>query len=319
VAARVGNGGAPNDGGYDGDSSSEEHANGNSPGGPSGGSSSSSRFGSRGFDLGSMREPRFTRGAGQGDHGPWQEGSTGKAPADASSSNASEKNTDSEVQEALADILNMEVRKEEVKQEILADLELKKEQLRLIGQELADDFEKEIALDKIRTELASNMSLADTMSRFQELEDEVQALRDSVAADKEELLDWEESTAAARSRSLFFKELYTVKRPKGDDEHGRCVAAVHTRNPRAPHAATLPHAPGRAAMPCTRLPHAPGCAAMPCTKLPHAPGCAAMPSTRLPHAPGLAAMQSPDCPMRQNPQSCHAPYCPKRRGHLLCL
>jgi len=224
VAARVGNGGAPNDGGYDGDSSSEEHANGNSPGGPSGGSSSSSRFGSRGFDLGSMREPRFTRGAGQGDHGPWQEGSTGKAPADASSSNASEKNTDSEVQEALADILNMEVRKEEVKQEILADLELKKEQLRLIGQELADDFEKEIALDKIRTELASNMSLADTMSRFQELEDEVQALRDSVAADKEELLDWEESTAAARSRSLFFKELYTVKRPKGDDEHGRQIA-----------------------------------------------------------------------------------------------
>eukprot|EP00955_Chlamydomonas_euryale_P055729 356191-Chlamydomonas_euryale.AAC.7 len=73
---------------------------------------------------------------------------------------------------------------------------------------------------------AATAMQADTMSRFQELEDEVQALRDSVAADKEELLDWEESTAAARSRSLFFKvrllsSKITLLWREGPDVRGR--------------------------------------------------------------------------------------------------
>ena len=42
-----------------------------------------------------------------------------------------------QVQEALADILQMSIRKQEVKQQILDDLEIKKEKLRLIGDEVS--------------------------------------------------------------------------------------------------------------------------------------------------------------------------------------
>ena len=46
--------------------------------------------------------------------------------------------------------------------------------------QLNEEFLKEIELDKMRTELASNMSLAETMDKFQQLEDEVQAVRDQL-------------------------------------------------------------------------------------------------------------------------------------------
>ncbi len=53
----------------------------------------------------------------------------------------------------------MSIRKEKVKEEIISDLEVKKEKLRSIGEEVTEEFAREIELDKMRTELASNMSL----------------------------------------------------------------------------------------------------------------------------------------------------------------
>ncbi|KAG1667886.1 hypothetical protein FOA52_013646 [Chlamydomonas sp. UWO 241] len=177
---------------------------------------------SLGQDVRSLLRARCS--SGQGDEGPHApgEGEGTTTPA-GSSDGAQPEEKESDVQAAIADILNMEIRKAKVKEEILADLEIKKEKLRLIGQEITDDFGKEIELDKMRTELASNMSLADTMSKFQELEDEVQAVRDQLAADRQSLADWEEETAAKRSKSLFFKTLYATKKdapPSGTSSSG---------------------------------------------------------------------------------------------------
>ncbi|GAX85465.1 hypothetical protein CEUSTIGMA_g12881.t1 [Chlamydomonas eustigma] len=116
-----------------------------------------------------------------------------------------------EVQDALAEVMMLSVRKEKVKEDIRQDVEAKKEKIRNIGKELTDDFERKIELDKMRTELASNMSLAETMQKFQAVEDELQALRDKLKEDREELADWEDRTAQARNQGLFFKRLHKTR------------------------------------------------------------------------------------------------------------
>jgi hypothetical protein len=116
-----------------------------------------------------------------------------------------------EVQDALDTVMQMSVRKAQVKEDILADLETKKERLRVIGEELTEEFGREIEMDKARAELASNMSLSETLERFQQVEDEVQAVRDQLLADKRDLEEWEDKQAASRNQGLFFQKLYKVK------------------------------------------------------------------------------------------------------------
>mmetsp|Transcript_18724 Transcript_18724/g.40259 ORF Transcript_18724/g.40259 Transcript_18724/m.40259 type:complete len:178 (-) Transcript_18724:458-991(-) len=67
----------------------------------------------------------------------------------------------------------------------------------------------------MRAELASSMSLAETLDKFKQLEDEVQAVRDQLKADSEELEAWEQRTADARNNLLFFKTLYAREKKKG--------------------------------------------------------------------------------------------------------
>lgn len=137
--------------------------------------------------------------------------STPSYPGDSFSSSSSAVGSttgNKEVQDALEEILHMSVRKAQVKEDILADLETKKQKLRSIGEELTEAFGREIELNKARLELDSNMNLAETLERFKEVEDEVQAVRDRLKADKEELLEWEERTAMARNQGLFFQKLY---------------------------------------------------------------------------------------------------------------
>ena len=76
---------------------------------------------------------------------------------------------------------------------------------------MTEEFGREIELDKARAELASNLSLSETLDRFKEVEDEVQAVRDQLQLDKKELEEWEEKQAAARNQGLFFQKLYKVK------------------------------------------------------------------------------------------------------------
>eukprot|EP00798_Chlamydomonas_sp_ICE-L_P007275 gene7275-388_t len=92
---------------------------------------------------------------------PW-----GRASSSSSSSSDDDKNAQSRsedgseaVQDALSEILMIQVRKEEVKQQIRDDVEVKKERMREIGDQITSEFGDEIRVDKLRMELASNMSL----------------------------------------------------------------------------------------------------------------------------------------------------------------
>ena len=126
----------------------------------------------------------------------------------------------SEIQDALDTVMQMSVRKARVKEDILADLETKKDKLRSIGEELTEEFAREIELDKARAEMASNMSLSETLDRFQEVEDEVQAVRDQLMADKRDLEEWEDKQATSRNQGLFFQKLYKVKGRRGRSTSG---------------------------------------------------------------------------------------------------
>lgn len=86
---------------------------------------------------------------------------------------------DQELQEELVDMIQVEVAKAKVKEDIMADLETRKEGLRKIGEEvrlqkyfyspcgadtslsvqLTEKLEKKLELDKMRMELASSSSL----------------------------------------------------------------------------------------------------------------------------------------------------------------
>eukprot|EP00199_Chlamydomonas_sp_CCMP681_P006591 CAMPEP_0119107720 /NCGR_PEP_ID=MMETSP1180-20130426/11565_1 /TAXON_ID=3052 ORGANISM="Chlamydomonas cf sp, Strain CCMP681" /NCGR_SAMPLE_ID=MMETSP1180 /ASSEMBLY_ACC=CAM_ASM_000741 /LENGTH=275 /DNA_ID=CAMNT_0007093253 /DNA_START=90 /DNA_END=917 /DNA_ORIENTATION=+ len=115
---------------------------------------------------------------------------------------------DLQVQAGLVDVLKLEVAKAKVKDDMLQDLETRKENMRRIGQELDDEFAKKIELDKMRMDLASNSSLADTYAEFKELDDQIQKIRDQLQVDQADLLAFEQRSAISRNDSLFFKGLH---------------------------------------------------------------------------------------------------------------
>ncbi len=48
----------------------------------------------------------------------------------------------------------------------------------------------------------------DTMRQFDELEEEIEALKRGLAEDRADLAAWEQQANAARSKGLFFQSLY---------------------------------------------------------------------------------------------------------------
>ncbi|KAJ9529014.1 hypothetical protein QJQ45_007088 [Haematococcus lacustris] len=131
-------------------------------------------------------------------------------------------------EEKLVDMLELGLAKYRVKEDIVADLEKRKANVRQIGEEpgsgrlvscgaawwrpllcqLAEQLGKDVELNKMRMDLATSASLADTLAQFQELDDSIQALRDELQEDAAELAAYEASSAAARNQGLFFQNLH---------------------------------------------------------------------------------------------------------------
>jgi len=116
-----------------------------------------------------------------------------------------------ELQDRLVDQIHIGIAKAKVKEDMLKDLEERKESLRKIGDDLTDELDRQLALDKARMNLAGSSSLADMLEEFRQLDEDVQRIRDELQADRRELAAFERRNAEDRSRGLFFKNLYSVK------------------------------------------------------------------------------------------------------------
>ncbi len=67
---------------------------------------------------------------------------------------------------------------------------------------------------------------ADALAQFQELDDEIQGIRDQLRADQQDLAAFEARSASQRNSSLFFKQLYQGPADKGGAEGGAGAAAA---------------------------------------------------------------------------------------------
>jgi len=130
----------------------------------------------------------------------------------------------SKVQDDLVDLISLEVAKAKVRDDMQKDLEQRKENMRKIGEELMEQLEKKIELDKMRMDLATSASLADTLQQFKELDDEVQKIRDELQADQADLAAFEARSTSARNQGLFFQQLYKPDVTAGSDEPGAGAA-----------------------------------------------------------------------------------------------
>eukprot|EP00798_Chlamydomonas_sp_ICE-L_P019502 gene19502-26167_t len=163
-----------------------------------------------------------------------------KPPACLGSSDSAPPSGDADVQEALSEIMQIQVHKQEAKERLLVDLEARKEKIRKMGEEMNSNFEEESRLDKMRLDLATSVQLAETMEQFRELEEQVQAVRDSLKEDGRQLSNWEDKAMASQNKNLFFQNLYTgsddpkadgdetSKKPTGRSSHSN--AKMHPRN-----------------------------------------------------------------------------------------
>lgn len=133
------------------------------------------------------------------------------------------------VQDALSEIIQIQVRKQEAKAKVLSDLEDRKEKLRNKGEELSSGLDDDANLDKLRLEMAAKVSLADSLEELRKLEEQVQGVRDQLREDRMELRNWEEASAAERSKGLFFRSLYAIDNDD-EDEDGKVGSSIRRRS-----------------------------------------------------------------------------------------
>ncbi|GBF99583.1 hypothetical protein Rsub_12208 [Raphidocelis subcapitata] len=115
---------------------------------------------------------------------------------------------DEVVQAALEDQLRLQLRSETIKESIREDLRSKVEDIKQISEELQAQLDEGYQIERFRNDLESQEALASAMEKFNELEDEIAAMKAQLQADREDLAAWEKASAAARSKGLFFKNLY---------------------------------------------------------------------------------------------------------------
>ncbi|GFH10719.1 uncharacterized protein HaLaN_06082 [Haematococcus lacustris] len=124
-------------------------------------------------------------------------------------------------------MLELGLAKYRVKEDIVADLEKRKANVRQIGEELAEQLGKDVELNKMRMDLATSASL--------ELDDSIQALRDELQEDAAELAAYEASSAAARNQGLFFQNLHqAVPLKEGELGYNRQAAQSAAQMVKAP-------------------------------------------------------------------------------------
>lgn len=133
-----------------------------------------------------------------------------------------------DVQDALEVILRTAIEKQEFKDQILDDLEERKQQFRQMGEEMKEELDRKIELDKLATEQAGNAVLAETFGKLDELDDTVRKVKEGLEADRLELEAWEQQANADRSKGLFFQTLYQTdaKKPVGGSPDKEAVGKV---------------------------------------------------------------------------------------------
>ncbi|GIL87962.1 hypothetical protein Vretimale_6334 [Volvox reticuliferus] len=108
--------------------------------------------------------------------------------------------------------MQMEVRRVRAKEELMSDLEDRKAQMRAIGEEMKAALAREYELDRMRTEMGANYAISEAFHALDDVEAEVQRIKQQLQADKADLAAWEAETAEERSKGLFFKSLYAIEK-----------------------------------------------------------------------------------------------------------
>ncbi|PNW76843.1 hypothetical protein CHLRE_11g478528v5 [Chlamydomonas reinhardtii] len=119
-----------------------------------------------------------------------------------------------EVQETLADVVQMEVRRVRARAELEADMEERKQQLRAMGEEMKAALAREYELDRQRAEMGANYHMSEALSQLDDVEADIRRIKEQLQADKADLAAWEVRSAEERSKGLFFKSLYAVEKEK---------------------------------------------------------------------------------------------------------
>ncbi|KAG2423898.1 hypothetical protein HXX76_014951 [Chlamydomonas incerta] len=119
-----------------------------------------------------------------------------------------------EFQETLADVMQMEVRRVRARAELEADMEERKQQLRAMGEEMKAALAREYELDRQRAEMGANYHMSEALSQLDDVEADIRRIKEQLQADKADLAAFELRSAEERSRGLFFKSLYAVEKEK---------------------------------------------------------------------------------------------------------
>ncbi|KAF8069604.1 hypothetical protein HT031_001721 [Scenedesmus sp. PABB004] len=115
---------------------------------------------------------------------------------------------DPALQESLVQVLRAQVESQALKEEIKDDLRERVEGLKAIGEELMSQLDEELSIEKFRTELESSQVLSEANEKLNELEAQVQQIKNQIKADQADLRAFESASATARSQGLFFRNLY---------------------------------------------------------------------------------------------------------------
>eukprot|EP00877_Chromochloris_zofingiensis_P011852 jgi/Chrzof1/6920/Cz02g03130.t1 len=136
---------------------------------------------------------------------------------------------DKTLQNALMEQLRLEIQNQTLKEEIKDDLRGKIDRMRRLSEELQEKLGEDIQIEKFRMDLESSQTLSDAMDKFDQLEDELQQIKDKIKADEAELNSWEQQSNVARSKGLFFKSLYEsdASQPVGDGSSLSSAEALH--------------------------------------------------------------------------------------------
>jgi hypothetical protein len=125
-------------------------------------------------------------------------------PPTSSASSAEQQERDS----ALMSRLRGQMRVQGARDEVVRGAAEGAERLRQLGAELERELDEALRLEKFRAELEGGAELEKANAELDELEQQIEAMKEAARRGREEQEAWEEGAAAARSKGLFFGSLH---------------------------------------------------------------------------------------------------------------
>uniref|UniRef100_A0A7R9V4U1 Uncharacterized protein n=1 Tax=Chlamydomonas euryale TaxID=1486919 RepID=A0A7R9V4U1_9CHLO len=138
-----------------------------------------------------------------------------------------------QLQEALSDLMLLEVERARVRQLVLDDVEIRRQRAKDIGNEILEEVRRSTDNDKARVDAAGARIEAATSAAFDALDADVAAVRDTLTRSVDALDDWHDRAAAKQNAPLFFGQLYRGSGRVGlagdEQEVARVVDAMRDR------------------------------------------------------------------------------------------